>query len=99
MIPVRRRGRGMRVFVWRLGPGGDGGESTFQQQHGDGRSGSHDSTSWASSRAEVAPGSPLALEILVQRVEHGTPNAQPRVIVLVAHGDPRDQVVDAGRLR
>src|SRR5437867_4187761 len=40
----------------------------------------------------------LSAEVLVQVVEHGGPTLQPGLIIPMAHGDARDQPVDAKRL-
>src|SRR5207247_331753 len=40
----------------------------------------------------------LSAEVLVEVVEHGGPTLEPGLVIPVAHGDARDQPVDAGRL-
>src|SRR5207247_3267616 len=40
----------------------------------------------------------LSAEVLVEVVEHGGPSLEPGLVIPVAHGDARDQPVDAGRL-
>src|SRR2546422_4405483 len=46
----------------------------------------------------ACPSPSLSAEVLVEVVEHGGPTREPGLVIPVAHGDARDQPVDAGRL-